>query len=216
MIVKFNVKGKERKKLVEAISEHLNIPFEYKGTPSFAYEIGEYVVDRVGTLEGPTKDELIHALKSKYNFEAERDEQTETYTLSIEYPLDSFDEQTIENLEKLIQSKSTLIKRALAIETTKIVLEDDRISFPWFERELTPEELETYTKFIVALCETALKQKRVTAVEKQVENEKYGFRCFLLKLNFIGDEYKADRKLLMSKLSGDSSFKRAKKMEEAS
>src|SRR5690625_2392318 len=95
MIVKFNVKGKERKKLVEAISEHLNIPFEYKGTPSFAYEIGEYVVDRVGTLEGPTKDELIHALKSKYNFEAERDEQTETYTLSIEYPLDSFDEQKI-------------------------------------------------------------------------------------------------------------------------
>ena len=216
MIVKFNVKGKERKKLVEAISEHLNIPFEYKGTPSFAYEIGEYVVDRVGTLEGPTKDELIHALKSKYNFEAERDEQTETYTLSIEYPLDSFDEQTIENLEKLIQSKSTLIKRALAIETTKIVLEDDRISFPWFERELTPEELETYTKFIVALCETALKQKRVTAVEKQVENEKYAFRCFLLKLNFIGGEYKADRKLLMSKLSGDSSFKRTKKMVDAS
>ncbi len=216
MIVKINVKGKERKKLVEAISEHLNIPFEYKGTPSFAYEIGEYVVDRVGTLEGPTNDELIHALESKYHFKAERDEQMETYTLSIEYPLDSFDEQTIEKLEKLIQSKSTLIKRALAIETTKIVLEDDRISFPWFERELTPEELETYTKFIVALCETALKQKRVTAVEKQVENEKYAFRCFLLKLNFIGDEYKADRKLLMSKLSGDSSFKRTKKMVEAS
>lgn len=216
MIVKFNVKGKERKKLVEAISEHLNIPFEYKGTPSFAYEIGEYVVDRVGTLEGPTKDELIHALKSKYNFEAERDEQTETYTLSIEYPLDPFDGQTIENLEKLIQSKNTLIKQALDIGTTRFELEDDRISFPWFERELTSDELETYTKFIVALCETALKQKRVTAVEKQVENEKYAFRCFLLKLNFIGGEYKADRKLLMSKLSGDSSFKRTKKMEEAS
>lgn len=216
MIVKFNVKGKERKKLVEAISEHLNIPFEYKGTPSFAYEIGEYVVDRVGTLEGPTKDELIHALKGKYNFEAERDEQTETYTLSIEYPLDPFDGQTIENLEKLIQSKNTLIKQALDIGTTRFELEDDRISFPWFERELTSDELETYTKFIVALCETALKQKRVTAVEKQVENEKYAFRCFLLKLNFIGGEYKADRKLLMSKLSGDSSFKRTKKMEEAS
>jgi hypothetical protein len=216
MIVKFNVKGKERKKLVEAISVHLNIPFEYKGTPSFAYEIGEYVVDRVGTLEGPTNDELIHALESKYHFEAERDEQMETYTLSIEYPRDSFDEQTIENLEKLIQSKNTLIKQALAIESTRIELEDDRIRFPWFERDLTPDELETYTKFIVALCETALKQKRVTAVEKQVENEKYAFRCFLLKLNFIGDEYKADRKLLMSKLSGDSSFKRTKKMEEAS
>ncbi len=216
MIVNFNVKGKERKKLVEAISEHLNIPFDYKGTPSFAYEIGEYVVDRVGTLEGPANEALIHALESKYRFEAEGDEQAETYTLSIEYPRDSFDEQTIENLEKLIQSKNTLIKQALDIESTRIELEDDRIKFPWFERELTSEELETYTKFIVALCETALKQKRVTAVEKQVENEKYAFRCFLLKLNFIGDEYKADRKLLMSKLSGDSSFKRTKKMVAAS
>ena len=216
MIVKFNVKGKERKKLVEAISEHLNIPFEYKGTPSFAYEIGEYVVDRVGTLEGPANDALIQTLESKYSFEAERDEQAETYTLSIEYPRDPFDGQTIENLEKLIQSKNTLIKQALDIGTTRFELEDDRISFPWFERELTSDELETYTKFIVALCETALKQKRVTAVEKQVENEKYAFRCFLLKLNFIGGEYKADRKLLMSKLSGDSSFKRTKKMEEAS
>lgn len=216
MIVKFNVKGKERKKLVEAISEHLNIPFDYKGTPSFAYQIGDYKVDRFGTLEGPTNDELIQTLESKYSFEAERDEQAETYTLSIEYPRDPFDERTTENLEKLIQSKNTLIKQALAIGTTRFELEDDRISFPWFERELTPEELETYTKFIVALCETALKQKRVTAVEKQVENEKYAFRCFLLKLNFIGDEYKADRKLLMSKLSGDSSFKRTKKMVEAS
>ena len=216
MIVKFNVQGKERKKLVEAISEHLNIPFDYKGTPSFAYEIGEYVVDRAGMLEGPPNDGLIHTLESEYSFEAERDEQTETYTFSIEYPREPFDERTVENLKKLIQSKNTLIKQALAIESTRIELEDGRIKFPWFERELTPEELETYTKFIVALCETALKQKRVTAVEKQVENEKYAFRCFLLKLNFIGDEYKADRKLLMSKLSGDSSFKRTKKMEEAS
>ncbi|MFB1050546.1 virulence protein [Paraliobacillus sp. JSM ZJ581] len=216
MIVKFNVKGKERKKLVEAISEHLNIPFDYKGTPSFAYQIGDYVVDRVGTLEGPPNDDLIQTLQSEHDFEVPQDELSETYTLSIEYPRDPFDERTTENLEKLIQSKNTLIKQALAIGTTRFELEDDRISFPWFERELTPEELETYTKFIVALCETALKQKRVTAVEKQVENEKYAFRCFLLKLNFIGDEYKADRKILMSKLSGDSSFKRTKKMEEAS
>ncbi|HDT9894429.1 TPA: hypothetical protein RED90_003194 [Listeria monocytogenes] len=175
MIVKFNVKGKERKKLVESVSEHLNIPFDYKGTPSFAYQIGDYVVDRFGTLEGPPNDELIQTLESEYSFEAVRDEQTETYTLSIEYPREAFDEQTIENLEKLIQSKRALIKRALAIKTTKIVLEDDRISFPWFERELTPEELETYTKFIVALCETALKQKRVTAVENKSKTKNMHF-----------------------------------------
>src|SRR5699024_6447403 len=142
MIVKFNVKGKERKKLVESVSEYLNIPFDYKGTPSFAYQIGDYVVDRIGTLEGPSNEALIQTLKSEHSFEAPQDEQPETYTLSIEYPREAFDEQTIKNLEKLIQSKNTLIKQALAIESTRIDLEDDRISFPWFERELPPDELE--------------------------------------------------------------------------
>ena len=36
----------------------------------------------------------------------------------------------------------------------------------------------------------AKNQKRITAKPKQNENEKYAFRCFLLRLGFIGDEYK--------------------------
>jgi len=36
-----------------------------------------------------------------------------------------------------------------------------------------------------------------------VENEKYPFRCFLLKLGFIGNEYKAARKILLARLEGN-------------
>ena len=50
-------------------------------------------------------------------------------------------------------------------------------------------------------------QKRITASEKEVENEKYAFRCFLLRLGFIGTEYKTDRKILLQNLSGSSAFK---------
>ena len=50
-------------------------------------------------------------------------------------------------------------------------------------------------------------QKRVTAKEKDVDNEKYTFRCFLLRLGFIGAEYKEDRKILLRNLSGSSAFK---------
>ena len=39
------------------------------------------------------------------------------------------------------------------------------------------------------------------------QNEKYAFRCFLLRLGFIGDEFKADRKILLSKLDGSAAFK---------
>ena len=49
--------------------------------------------------------------------------------------------------------------------------------------------------------------KRVTATEKSVENEKYAFRCFLLRLGFIGSEYKAERKILLKNLTGSSAFK---------
>src|SRR5699024_3943889 len=108
MIVKFNVKGKERKKLVEVISEHLNIPFEYKGTPSFDYETGVYYVYRVASLVGSTNEELIYTLESKYNFGADRYDSNVSFILSIEYLRDPFDEHTIDNLEKLIQSKTTL------------------------------------------------------------------------------------------------------------
>jgi hypothetical protein len=49
--------------------------------------------------------------------------------------------------------------------------------------------------------------KRVTATEKEVDNEKYAFRCFLLRLGFIGAEYKTERKILLKNLTGSSAFK---------
>ena len=43
--------------------------------------------------------------------------------------------------------------------------------------------------------------------EREVENEKYAFRCFLLRLGFIGEEYKVERKILLKNLTGSSAFK---------
>ena len=41
----------------------------------------------------------------------------------------------------------------------------------------------------------------------------YAFRCFLLRLGFIGDEYKAVRKILLANLSGSSAFKNGSRKE---
>ena len=60
---------------------------------------------------------------------------------------------------------------------------------------------------IAALCRMSVERKRITCTEKEVDNEKYAFRCFLLRLGFIGDEYKAERKTLLKNLSGNSAFK---------
>ena len=53
-------------------------------------------------------------------------------------------------------------------------------------------------------------QKRISPHRKDVENEKYAFRCFLLRLGFIGEQFKDDRKELLKYLSGNSAFKEVK------
>ena len=53
----------------------------------------------------------------------------------------------------------------------------------------------------------SMEYKRINDSVKEVSNDKYAFRCFLLRLGFIGEEFKVDRKLLLEKLSGSSAFR---------
>ena len=92
-------------------------------------------------------------------------------------------------------------------------MKEDRVAFPWFA-EVEPDAARAYTNFIAALCRMSKEAKRVTATQQEVENEKYAFRCFLLRLGFIGTEYKKDRKILLQNLSGSAAFRDGKKSGE--
>lgn len=127
--------------------------------------------------------------------------------MDVSVPRAGMSAAQIENLKKLIASKETLIKHALDIETTEIVIQDKRITFPWFCGTFTHEDTMAYSILIEKLCDMARTQKRVVAADREVDNEKYAFRCFLLRLGLIGDEYKATRKILLKNLSGSSAFK---------
>ena len=61
----YHVTGVRRKQLVVAVSEFTNIEPEYKAAPSFAYEIGDYMVDKEGTLTGPENPALLENLKEQ-------------------------------------------------------------------------------------------------------------------------------------------------------
>ena len=216
MKINYNVTGSERKRLVGAISKITETPSKYLGMPSMAYEIGDITVDKEGTLvcEDDAKTERIAHDLIADGFTA-ADDTTESATeevevpesLTISVPKDGFTDESIANLNHLVESKATLIKKALGAEDLTITVEDDKISFPWFAGHPAPEEISAYAKFIGKLCGMAKTQKHVTAKDKDVDNDKYAFRCFLLRLGFIGDEYKADRKILLKNLTGSSAFK---------
>lgn len=131
--------------------------------------------------------------------------------LTISMPRKYFNDQALTKLKSLVSSKQTLIKKALGIEELPIKVGDEKVSFPWFEIKPTDEDTVTaYSHLIYALCEMAKNQNRINAVEKEVENEKYAFRCFLLRLGFIGEQYKKERKILLQNLSGSAAFKNNK------
>lgn len=218
MVLHFNVKGESRKTMVTAIEKEIGGKARYLGVPSCAYEIGNYTVGRNGELEfgdfddidevAPIVDACVMATgitpaEWEENKDAEEAETEGAMELTVTIP---FTKVNVANLTSLLEAKGSLIKDALGITDLRFEMNEDSVSFPWFSK-VEPEEAMTYTKFITAICEMTMKQKRITAKPKENENEKYAFRCFLLRLGFIGDEYKADRKLLLSKLNGSSAFK---------
>ena len=74
MRIHYNLSGAARKALVTAISEELNLPANYQGAPTFAYEVGDYQIDKAGTLEGADNHGLVDDLLGLHDFKAEREE----------------------------------------------------------------------------------------------------------------------------------------------
>lgn len=111
------------------------------------------------------------------------------------------------NLDRIIDGKGTLIKKVIGADSLEYEIKEDRIRFPWFSMAEDAEENKAYIIFISKLAEQARTAKRVTLKDKLVDNEKYAFRCFLLRLGFIGEEYKEARKILLKKLTGNGAWK---------
>ena len=132
------------------------------------------------------------------------------HSLTIEVPLVGFSDTALNNLERLVISKADLIKKAIGTDKLPIDRTANMLRFPWFPVISSNEDVDAYARFIHGLCELSKKQQRVILREKDVDtqsSEKFAFRCFLLRLGFIGKDYKTARKILLSKLSGSGSFK---------
>ena len=229
MEIRYNVTGAKRKELVKVIANATGARAEYKFMPTCNYEIDYFTVTKDGTLlfdDRADSEEVERVLEaiSAAGFECEPQDggeqpfgeetkeaaeaadtapQAANVGLTVEIPLDKV---AVGNLTKLLDAKGNLIRTALGITDLRIEVLEDRVAFPWFS-QVDTDSAAAYTHFISALCEMSRNAKRVTATEKPVDNEKYAFRCFLLRLGFIGSEYKMERKILLKNLTGSSAFK---------
>jgi hypothetical protein len=74
MRIDYGAKGPRRKELAQAVSSELNATVSYLGAPSFAYEVGEYQIDKEGMLEGRDNQELVADLQGLHGFVPESEE----------------------------------------------------------------------------------------------------------------------------------------------
>ena len=225
MTVTINATGAERKRLVKTISDWLGVPAKYCGAPTFNNEVDYFTIDRNGSLSFDDRADsevierlLEHIYDEGFDIDQSHTEETDTETdescgVCISMPKRLFTDCSLENLKALITAKGNLIKKALGVDALPLEITDTKVSFPWFAATPTPDEMNAYNTFICKLCEMARNQKRVNATEKQADNEKYAFRCFLLRLGFIGAEYKTARKILLRNLAGSSAFKSGQRSE---
>ena len=237
MQIKYNVTGDRRKALVAVMRDTLQDATRYLGAPSFAFQVGKYTVDKNGTVTCPDDadaaqiDTLIRELAhdgfvgQRIGEPAKPAEQQIIETprkeimastldsldrLSVEIPKDDMTPIALENLRRLVASKVTLLKKALGTDRLPMTEHSDRIEFGWFRPTDDQAELAAYYQLVQGLCELARTQKRVSASEQEVENEKYAFRCFLLRLGFIGQDYKDSRRVLLKRLTGNAAFRDAR------
>ena len=229
MKIHYNITKEQRKKMVEIVGRTLGVQPIYCGAPTFAYRVGAFEITRDGSIcFGDEADEAeverVRLALREAGFVAEEDEtemttaevDSEEDSLAISLPRRFFTETALKNLDALLASKGHLIQKAFNIEKAAYTLTDETIKFAWFRGKIAEDTVRAYTDFISKLCEMAQKQKRAMAKAKPTENEKYTFRCFLLRLGMIGDDYKTSRRILLQNLTGSSAFKCGHRKEAAS
>ncbi|HQM02650.1 MAG TPA: hypothetical protein PLH98_19245 [Ruminococcus flavefaciens] len=210
MNIRFNIEKSQRKALAQKIGELTGSEVKYLGVPSCGYQIGAYTLDKEAVLSFADRmdTEVIEKVLDGLD-KAGYTSEDEPEALTISMPRDFFTEQSMNNLLQLIANKETLLKHALNTESLAVNECEETVEFPWFTVEKDGDG-DAYAKFITMLCEFAKNLKRVVNKPDTSDNEKYAFRCFLLRLGMIGADYKAARKVLLRNLTGSSAFRHGK------
>lgn len=206
----YDVTGERRKALVRAMSEILGEDPVYQGAPTFAYKVDGYTISRNGVVtcsDSASDNDIAQLLATLWEMgfieESERDDNL----FVVEMPRKGFSGEAYDNLQKIIASKASVLRKALGTHMLLVNATEDKLIFPWFTLHGLDGEADAYTKLISAICKMAKGQKRVIARERNVTNDKFTMRLFLIRLGFIGDEYKTARKILLRNLTGNSAWK---------
>ena len=213
MEIKFNIEKSQRKALAQKIAEISENTVQYLGAPTFSYQIGNFILNKDSVLTAEAIDEKILAELADAGFFYEI--STTPDRLTVQMPLDSLSERTLNRIRRIIENKGELFKSAFKTDSLEFQVTEKTVDFPWFTVE-QDGDADAYCMFISMLCEFAKDRNRINNKPDTSDNEKYAFRCFLIRLGMIGTDFKAARKVLLRNLTGCSAFRNGRGLNEIS
>ena len=98
--------------------------------------------------------EMVRRLKAigvNVLFETAKADELEELTIS----LPTMESVALERLQKLVDGKASLIRKALDTDQLIIRIDGDKVSFPWWNHMPTPDEAAAYMAFLAAMCRMA-------------------------------------------------------------
>ncbi len=147
----------DRKQLVKALEEATGLKSKYLFSPTFAYAIGPYTVDRTGALvveDEAAEEGIIRGLAAKGFIDLVFEEQTSTV---VSLPTAGHDGRSLRNLVFMLHSKGLLLSKAVGKPglyrvSEKLIIELDK---------RTPQSIEDLLSILEAAGDEALKGIRV-------------------------------------------------------
>ena len=128
----YDLEGQRRKDLVKALGEILLWEPKYLGAPTFSYEVGNYIVTKIGAIICPESctreiaEQIILKLKER-GFDHTG---SNLMLFVVSLPRAMFDNASLERLHNLVKSKETILKAALGARALQIETTDEKVYFP--------------------------------------------------------------------------------------
>lgn len=224
----------DRKKLAKFIAEFTGNEIHYLGPPTFAYAVGNYIIDRAGAIASESEEgeaELRTYLENQGFLDREITE------LAVSVPLMDMDTDAMKRLVFMLHSKQYLLNKAIGVpcfaisealvdalehntpsdrgaffalcaehESKGITFDEEKVTITFASTGDTDRD-QAFTYLVPIMVNKAKDAKRINPRELKPENEKYYFRTWLIQLGLGGAEPKAYRRSLLAGLKGHSAFR---------
>ena len=96
---------------------------------------------------------------------------------------------------------------ALPILNLHSVFQKGTIEFRAFNSTLHAGEVKSYIQLCMAMSHMALKSASASPRRPETDNPAYAFRCWLLRLEMNGPEFKTAREHLMKHMPGNAAWR---------